>query len=241
MIHLLMEARKGRLLHENIEKTPDQDTGFATVEESAIGKNWRKLELTDDVITAQVIVFFIAGFDSSSSLLSFLTYHLAIDQDIQRKLHKEIDDALGGRDSSKLSYDELLKMKYLDQIVSETLRMYPAGYILTRLCRKDYLIKAKYDDEIDFQVDKGILVNIPVCGIHMDPKYFPNPEKFDPDRFDDDNKGKIVPGSYMPFGSGPRNCIGMLNKKIALPLILKIHCMSITLNRIVYVHWVHFQ
>lgn len=53
------------------------------------------------------------------------------------------------------------------------------------------------------------MVLIPAVGIHYDPKYFPNPNKFDPDRFSDENKSSIVPGSYIPFGVSPRNCIGI--------------------------------
>ncbi|XP_074035456.1 cytochrome P450 9e2-like [Leptinotarsa decemlineata] len=206
MIHLLMEARKGRLQHETISSFY-QDTGFATVEESSLGKSGKKMELTDDLITAQALVFFFAGFDTSSTLLSFLSYHLAVDQKIQTTLQKEIDNVTKLGDG-RVSYEELLKMKYLDQVISETLRRYPPGFMLTRICVKDYKIEAKRNDEVDFVLDKGTLVGIPVAGIHLDPRYFPDPEKFDPDRFGDENKANIIPGSFLPFGSGPRNCIG---------------------------------
>ncbi|KAJ8928362.1 hypothetical protein NQ314_019093 [Rhamnusium bicolor] len=206
MIHLLMEAKKGRLRHDN-EKTTENETGFATVEESSLGKTVRKMELTDDMIAAQALVFFFAGFETSSTLLSFLSYELALNPDIQSKVQSEIDEAVN-KGNGKVSYEDILKIKYLDQVISETLRKYPPGYVLTRVCTKDYKIEAKKDNEIDFVLEKGCVVSIPVCGIHMDPKYFPEPNKFDPDRFSDENKGRIVPGSYMPFGIGPRNCIG---------------------------------
>ncbi|XP_018571685.1 cytochrome P450 9e2 isoform X2 [Anoplophora glabripennis] len=203
MIHLLMEAKKGRLRHED-EKTSENDTGFATVEESALGKSVGKMELTHDLITAQALVFFLAGFDTASTLLSFLTYELALNPDIQTKLQAEVDEAA----KAGVSYEEILKMKYLDQVVSEALRKYPGGFILVRQCVKDYKIEAERDYEKDIVVEKDCLVTIPISGIHRDPNYFPDPERFDPDRFSDENKEKIVSGSYMPFGSGPRNCIG---------------------------------
>lgn len=206
MIHLLMEARKGRLKHED-GKTYEKDTGFATAEESAIGRSASKMELTDDVITAQALIFFLAGFETTSTLLSFLSYELALNPDIQAKLQEEVDEATK-EGSQKLSYKQILSMKYLDQVISETLRKYPGGFIVVRQCVKDYKIEAERDNEKDFTVEKDCLITVPVSGIHRDPNYFPEPDRFDPDRFSDENKGNIVPGSYMPFGSGPRNCIG---------------------------------
>lgn len=206
MIHLLMEARKGRLRHED-EKAPENDTGFATVEESALGKSASKMELTDDVITAQALIFFFAGFETTSTMLSFLSYELALNPDVQSRLQREVDEVTKG-EVKRVSYEELLKMRYLDQVISETLRKYPAGFVLSRHCVRDYRIEAERDNETDFVLEKGCLVAIPVAGIHRDPEYFPEPDRFDPDRFSDENKGKIVAGSYMPFGSGPRNCIG---------------------------------
>lgn len=74
---------------------------------------------------------------------------------------------------------------------------------------KDYVIEPKTENEKPIHIKKGDMILIPVIGIHFDPKYFPNPNKFDPDRFSDENKSSIVPGSYIPFGVGPRNCIGI--------------------------------
>ncbi|KAJ8953903.1 hypothetical protein NQ318_019143, partial [Aromia moschata] len=206
MIHLLMEARKGRLKHDT-EKHHENDTGFATAQDSSQGKSAGKIEITDDVATAQALVFFFAGFDTMSSMLMLLSYELALNPDVQAKLHEEIDDTLA-RCDGRVSYEELLKMKYLDQVISETLRRYPPGYMITRLCTRDYRVEAKLENETDFVLSKGCIVSIPVSGIHMDPQYFPEPYKFNPERFSDENKRNIVSGSYMPFGSGPRNCIG---------------------------------
>ncbi|RZC41760.1 cytochrome P450 9e2-like [Asbolus verrucosus] len=222
MIHLLMEARKGRLKHEKTDS--GDDAGFATVEESEIGKNQNyAIEITDEVITAQALVFFIAGFTTSSSLMSFLAYELAVAPQIQKKLQKEIDEVLEAC-QERISYEAVLKMKYLDQVVSESLRKYPPGYVLNRICVKDYVIKPKNSHEKIAIIEKGCLVAVPVMGIHYSPEFFPNPEKFDPDRFSDDNKSKIIPGTYMPFGMGPRNCIGsrfaLLQMKVLLVSLL---------------------
>lgn len=76
------------------------------------------------------------------------------------------------------------------------------------MCSKTYTIPEKYPNENPITLHKGDTLIFPTYAIHRDPKYYPNPEKFDPERFSDQNKDKILPCSYLPFGSGPRNCIG---------------------------------
>lgn len=87
--------------------------------------------------------------------------------------------------------------------LSEILRKYPFGPFLNRHCDEDYLV-----EETGLIIEKGVSVVVPIWGLHHDPKYFPNPDEFDPERFNDENKLDIVPCSYLPFGEGPRNCIG---------------------------------
>lgn len=74
-----------------------------------------------------------------------------------------------------------------------------------RICVKDYILK--FDDKV-LHIDRDVTCFIPIWNFHRDPKYFPNPEKFDPDRFNESNRGSIDPDTYLPFGVGPRNCIG---------------------------------
>lgn len=217
MIHLLLEAKKGRL--QDSAMTKQDDTGFATVDESSYGMGHKKLPITEDLITAQALVFFLAGFEATSTTLSFLSYLLATHRDVQEKLQKEVDEVLLNSDRNS-TYEELLKMKYLDQVISETLRMYPTAYILTRVNTKTYTIPAQQLNETNLTLDPGTTVTLPIIGLHMDPEYFPNPNKFNPDRFSDVNKAKIVPGSFMPFGSGPRNCIGMFDLELKFYLII---------------------
>lgn len=85
----------------------------------------------------------------------------------------------------------------------ETLRKYPAAAFLGRRCTKDYKVEGT-----DVVLEKGCKLFIPVMGLHHDDEYFPEPEKFDPERFSDENKRHIKPFTYLPFGEGPRNCIG---------------------------------
>lgn len=94
-------------------------------------------------------------------------------------------------------------------VVSESLRLWPPAFLADRLCTKDYNMGRPNDKSTkDFILKKGDSINVPVAAIQRDPKYFPNPLKFDPERFSEENKHKIQPFTYMPFGLGPRNCIG---------------------------------
>ncbi|KAF2885200.1 hypothetical protein ILUMI_20975 [Ignelater luminosus] len=220
MIHLLMEAKKGRLGYEN--QNNDIDTGFAVVEESELGKTKRqRKEITDDDITAQALGFFFAGFDTGSTLMCYISYELARNPDIQENLYREIIDSC----KEKVTYEAVLGMKYLDCVVSETLRKWPLAPFLDRLSVKPFTIESEKPGEKPLHLEAGSTIWIPVIGIHRDPNHYPDPEKFDPERFNDENKKNIKPFSYLPFGAGPRNCIGsrfaLLETKLIMVKILQ--------------------
>lgn len=204
MINILMQVRSGNLKHEK-EETHNDDAGFATVDESQIGKAHVKRTWNDDQIISQCFLFFVAGFDTSSNVMSFLAYELAVNQAIQKRLYDEIcavNDTLNG---TRLNYDTLSKMKYMDQVISETLRRWPPAIFTNRKCTKDYECNV---DGKTFLIERGKSIWLPISSIHHDPEIYNDPKKFDPERFNDENKHKIKPGSYIPFGLGPRNCIG---------------------------------
>lgn len=92
----------------------------------------------------------------------------------------------------------------------ETLRLWPPAFQTDRLCVKSYVIEPINPKEKVVFVEKGASIEIPVMAIQRDPKYWDKPDKFDPERFSDENRDRIVPGTYMPFGVGPRNCIGTI-------------------------------
>lgn len=83
---------------------------------------------------------------------------------------------------------------------------------MDRRCAKPYVILPVHSNEKPIKIEPGQAIGIPIHAVHMNENYFPNPQKFDPERFSDENKHKIKPGTYMPFGVGPRNCIGKLLK-----------------------------
>lgn len=205
MINILMQVRQGSLNKDDKQddKTELND-GFATVTEFS-SRTDSKNEWSDDELVAQCLLFFLAGFDTSSTLLSFLTNELALNPDVQEKLCNEIDETVASLKTEKLTYESLNSMKYLDQVVSECLRKWPPAMMTDRVCNKEI---AFIVDGQTITIKEKQQLWIPIYGLHMDAKYFPDPEKFDPERYNEENVGKIVPGSYIPFGIGPRNCIG---------------------------------
>lgn len=121
---LLIEARKSGSNLKYEEQSDMTETGFATVEESAFGKDekYTKKTLTDDDIYAQCLIFFIAGFDTVSNATTLTLYELAINTDIQDRLREEIDDVWKNC-NGKLNYEALTRMKYMDMVVSGTVQI----------------------------------------------------------------------------------------------------------------------
>lgn len=190
MINLLLEARK---------ETKSPHNGLGDVAKT------RTVKISNGEITSQAMIFFFAGFDTISTAMCFGSYELAINKDVQDRLREEIRHT---QKDGKVTYDDLMKMTYMDMVISEILRKWPPIPNVDRVCTKPFTIEPINENEkpIRFSVNQQIF--IPVYGLHRDPKYFPNPEKFDPERFSEENKHNILPYTYMPFGAGPRICIG---------------------------------
>lgn len=207
-VNMLMQLRSvestmSQLKEQEIDKSVD---GFATTEEADIDKkSVVHRQWTDDEIVAQGFIFFAGGINVPSLILSFTAYELAMNPDTQDKLYAEIRETIEQLGTKRIDYDTLQRMKYLDQVATESLRKWPTTTYISRECVKDVKI---VHDSMNLDMERGSVIWCPMSAIHHDPDYFPNPEKFDPERFSDENKHQIVPGSYLPFGMGPRNCIG---------------------------------
>lgn len=173
-----------------------------------------KDSFTKEELAAEGTLMFAAGYETSSTLMGFTFYELALNPEIQNRLREEINSV------EKVDYESLLGMKYLDMVVSEGLRKYPPLADNSRKCTKDYKVPGT-----DFVIEEGTTVEFGVFSFHRDPEYFPDPMKFDPERFNEENVKKILPFTYLPFGEGPRNCIGMrfglLQAKLAIFKCLK--------------------
>ncbi|NWR75627.1 CP3A9 protein, partial [Centropus unirufus] len=178
--------------------------------------NHSSKSLTDIEILSQAFIFIFAGYETTSTTLCYLAYQLALHPDVQQKMQQEVDSVFPNK--APLAYEPLMKMEYLEMALNETLRLFPIGGRIERTCKKDVEING-------VTIPKGTIVMIPPYTLHRDPEYWPNPEEFRPERFSKDNKEAIDPYTYLPFGAGPRNCIGMrfalLTLKVAAVVLLQ--------------------
>ncbi|KAI4460036.1 cytochrome p450 [Holotrichia oblita] len=175
--------------------------------------------LTFNELAAQAFIFFVAGFETSSSLMSFALLELAVNEDIQERLRSDINNVVR-KNNEELTYEDLFEMRYLDMVINETLRKYPPLPNLSRKCTKDYQVSGS-----NITIHKGQLVSILAKGIHYDPDYYPEPHKFDPTRFSEENKAKRHQFAFLPFGEGPRICLGLrfgvMQAKVGLSSLIR--------------------
>ncbi|XP_073242641.1 cytochrome P450 3A2-like [Porites lutea] len=157
--------------------------------------------LSDDEVTAQSVAFLVAGYETTGNTLTSIAYYLATHPDIQDRLIREIDEVLASSGDKPL-YDIVQGAVYVDQVISEALRLSGPAFLLLRECAEETVIKG-------VRFPKGVGVNIPTYVLHHDPEVWDKPQEFNPDNFSPESKQKRDPYSYLPFGTGPRQCIGM--------------------------------
>ncbi|XP_022232376.2 cytochrome P450 9b2-like [Drosophila obscura] len=198
-VRLVVDAMKYREEH-NINRPDMIQLLMESKKENE--NNW-----TDDEIVAQCFIFFFAAFENNANLICTTSLELLENPDIQQRLYEEVKEIQESLKGGSLTYDAVQKMKYMDMVISESLRKWTLAAATDRLCSKDYTLTDEDGTKLfDFKV--GDRVNIPIVGLHWDDQYFPEPRKFDPERFSDERKNDLVPYTYLPFGVGPRNCIG---------------------------------
>ncbi len=154
--------------------------------------------MTDKQVRDEAMTLFGAGHETTAHALSWTWYTLSQNPDVQEHLHAELAEVLGGRAPT---LEDLPHLPYTERVIKETMRLYPPAWITTREAIEDIEIAG-------YTVKKGEVVVIPIYSLHRDPRYFPEPERFDPDRFSAEQEKDIPKYAYLPFGGGPRVCIG---------------------------------
>ncbi|CAH1249928.1 CYP3A7 [Branchiostoma lanceolatum] len=162
------------------------------------------------------ILFWAAGYDTTANTLALTAYNLAVHQEVQDKAVQEVDTIIAKR--GKIDYEAANELSYLETCINETLRMFPASQRFDRVCKTDTEVNGLH-------IPGGTIVTFPVWAIHYDADIWPEPEKFKPERFSKEEKEARDPYAFLPFGAGPRNCLGMrlamLELKFALAKTLQ--------------------
>ncbi|XP_014487468.1 PREDICTED: cytochrome P450 6j1-like [Dinoponera quadriceps] len=175
-----------------------------------------------EVLASNAMSFFVDGYETSSSALTFVGFHLAAYPEVQKKLREEVMTVLS-KHNGILTYDALREMAYMDQVISESQRIVPTIGFMNRICTDATELRGS--DGIVCSVEPGTNILIPVHGLQEDPCYWENPHVFDPERFDPSKKHSIERFAFLPFGEGPRICVGMrmglLQMKACLAVLLR--------------------
>ncbi|XP_043944865.1 cytochrome P450 3A19-like [Protopterus annectens] len=129
--------------------------------------------LTDGEIMSQSVFFILAGYETTSTALTYIAYNLATNPDVQQKLQQEIDENFPNKAS--VTYDALMQMEYLDMVINESMRIYPNAGRIERICKKTIEING-------IIIPKGTVIMVPLYALHRHPDHFPDPEEFRPER-----------------------------------------------------------
>jgi len=186
---------------ETQEKCEDLADLLVECYEKLNSPEFRRLGITETTVLAQALN--VAALDMVSATQTMMAYYLATNPQVQANVHQEIDDVISGKYSGRIDNETVNCLPYLSACVNETLRLAPPLIRPERVCNKDW---TSPDGKI--RIKKGVTVMTPLWAIHRNPEYFPDPERFEPERFLGE-RSEEAKKCYMPFGIGPRNCIGM--------------------------------
>ncbi|XP_014476305.1 PREDICTED: cytochrome P450 6a2-like [Dinoponera quadriceps] len=186
-------------------------------------------QIDEGLLTAHAFSFFADGYDTSSVTLSFVAYQLAQHPLIQQRLRDEVETVLARYDG-QLTYESLKELTYMDQVISESQRHYTSGGAMGKVCTEEFELKGS--DGLRCRVKPGTKIIISVFGLHKDPKYWPDADVYDPERFAANRRAEIKKFTFLPFGEGPRACVGMrmalLQVKACLATFIRKYTLKIS-------------
>jgi cytochrome P450 len=168
--------------------------------------------MSDDLVLSESMQLLVAGHETSSNALSWLLYLLSSRPDCIERVRQEFDSVLGER---PMSYSDVPKLEFTTQVILEALRLYPPFWMVDRMALAD-------DCAGDLDIPKGSTVVVFIYGTHHSPQYWEQPENFDPERFAKTKEKLHTPFSHLPFGAGPRGCIGGNYAVLQMLMILSV-------------------
>ncbi|XP_015472219.1 cytochrome P450 4F4-like [Parus major] len=174
--------------------------------------------LSDGDIAAEADTFMFEGHDTTASGLAWLFYNLAGHPEHQERCRQEVQQLLAGRDTADIEWEDLSRLPFTTMCIKESLRLHPPVTAVSRRCTQDVPLR---DGRV---IPKGVICLMSIYGTHHNPELWPEPEVFNPLRFSPENSKGRPPASFIPFSSGPRNCIGqsfaMAEMKVVVALTL---------------------
>ncbi len=154
--------------------------------------------MTDEQVRDEALTIFLAGHETTATALTWTWYLLSQHPDIEAKLHAEIDEVLAGR---LPTFEDVPRLRYTEMVFAEAMRLYPPAWMIGRRALADHAIAGQ-------AMKSGDLVLLNEFIVHHDERWFPDPYKFDPERWTPEAKEARPKFSYFPFGGGTRTCIG---------------------------------
>jgi len=196
--HEDMRTRADAILLEYIRKRRNDPPGHDLLQTLMDARYSDGKGMSDELILSESMQLLVAGHETSSNALSWLLYLLSSHPDCLERVRQEFDSVLG---EAPLGHGEVPKFEFVTQVIQEALRLYPPFWMVDRM--------AVTDDRVgDVAIPRGSMVIVYVYGAHHAPRYWQNPETFDTERFTKANEKLRTPFTYLPFGAGPRGCIG---------------------------------
>ncbi|XP_004688265.1 PREDICTED: docosahexaenoic acid omega-hydroxylase CYP4F3-like isoform X1 [Condylura cristata] len=217
----VIQERRRTLIHQGIDdflkvKAKTKTLDFIDVLLLAKGEDGN--ELSDEDIRAEADTFMFEGHDTTASGLSWVLYNLAKHPEYQERCRQEVQELLKDHETEEIEWDDLTQLPFLTMCIKESLRLHPPVTAIFRCCTQDVVLP---DGRV---IPKGNICAISIFGIHHNPSVWPEPEVYNPFRFDPETPQKRSPLAFIPFSAGPRNCIGqtfaMTEMKVVLALTL---------------------
>jgi len=213
--HEEMTARAFGILRDYIRWRREEKPGHDLLQILLDARYSDGTSMSDELVVSESMQILVAGHETSSNALSWLLYLLSSRPDCVDRVRDEFDSVLGER---HLSFSVVPKFEFTTQVILEALRLYPPFWMVDRMALAD-------DRAGDLDIPRGSTVVVFIYGTHHSPRYWENPESFDPERFTKAKEKLYTPFAHLPFGAGPRGCIGgnyaMLQMLMILSVVLR--------------------
>jgi cytochrome P450 len=218
----LLRGRARELLEEGRRRGEDKGDVLSML---ILARDEDGSGLSDEELMDQILTLYMAGLETTANSLAFTWKLLAEHPDVQARVHAELDAVLGGR---LPTYADLARLPYLLQVIKESMRLYPTAFFYARAPLEDIEVEG-------YLFRKNQFLVISPWALHRNPEYFPDPERFDPERFTPENEKKLPRCAYLPFGIGPKVCLGqhfaMLEVHLTLAHMAQVLSVSLPPNQ----------